>query len=185
VIHTLKAFAKRHWPTLRLRTILFSVLLFTAAMPGISAIFLRVYENTLVRQTEAELVAQGAALAAAAAVAWPGDVEAPPDLQSPGYYRPETTTIDLSRSALLPERPAAKPATRPADPAAVAVAARLDPVIARTSQTTLASVLLLDSTGAVVRGPGVSASLAVLGVLAVLVWISLERRTALAAAPVG
>ena len=160
MIHALKAFAKRHWPTLRLRTILFSVLLFTAAMPGISAIFLRVYENTLVRQTEAELVAQGAALAAAAAVAWPGDVEAPPDLQSSGYYRPETTTIDLSRSALLPERPAAKPATRPADPAAVAVAARLDPVIARTSQTTLASVLLLDSTGAVVRGPGVSASLA-------------------------
>ena len=53
VIEAAKAFAKPHWPALRLRTILLSVLLFAAAMPGISALFLRVYENTLVRQTEA------------------------------------------------------------------------------------------------------------------------------------
>ena len=72
MIGTLKAFAKRRWPRLRLRAILFAVLFFAAAMPGISAIFLRVYENTLVRQTEAELVAQGAALAAVAATDWPG-----------------------------------------------------------------------------------------------------------------
>src|SRR5438128_454916 len=45
------------WPRLRLRAILFTVLLFTAAMPGFAALYLRVYENTLVRQTEAELVA--------------------------------------------------------------------------------------------------------------------------------
>ena len=45
----MKAFAKRRWPRLRLRVILFTVLFFAAAMPGLSAIFLRVYENTLVR----------------------------------------------------------------------------------------------------------------------------------------
>ena len=56
MIGRLKAFAKRHWPRLRLRTILFAVLFFTAAMPGIGAISLRVYENTLVRQTEARVV---------------------------------------------------------------------------------------------------------------------------------
>ena len=44
----------------------FATLFFVAALPGVGAVFLRVYENTLVRQTEAELVAQGAALAAAA-----------------------------------------------------------------------------------------------------------------------
>lgn len=162
MIRRLKDLAKRHWPALRLRTIVFSVLLFAAAMPGISAIFLRVYENSLVRQTEAELVAQGAALAAAAAVAWPGAAPPPPDPGSPGYYRPETTTIDLSRSPVLPERPAATPAGRPTDPAAGAVAARLDPVIARTSRTTLASVLLVDAHGVVVRGPGAGGALAAL-----------------------
>ena len=67
MIGTVKTFLKRRWPRLRLRVIVFAVLFFAAAMPGLSAIFLRVYENTLVRQTEAELVAQGAAIAAAAA----------------------------------------------------------------------------------------------------------------------
>ncbi len=66
MIGRLKAFLKRHWPALRLRTILLVVLLFIAALPVLSAIFLRVVENTLVRQTEAELIAQGAALTAAA-----------------------------------------------------------------------------------------------------------------------
>ena len=52
--------------------ILFAVLFFVAALPGLSALFLRVYENTLVRQTQAELMAQGAALVAAAELDWPG-----------------------------------------------------------------------------------------------------------------
>jgi hypothetical protein len=82
------------WPALRLRTILLTVLLFAAAMPAIGAVFLRTYENTLVRQTEAELTSQGAALASAAANLWPGAVRdltpADPDARDdPGYYRPE------------------------------------------------------------------------------------------------
>ena len=67
-----RLFVRRHWPALRLRTILLSVLLFAALLPGFAAIFLRVYENTLVRQTEAELVAQTAALSATAETLWPG-----------------------------------------------------------------------------------------------------------------
>ena len=60
-----------------------------AALPGFGALFLRVYENSLVRQTEAELVAQSAALSAVAAVEWPGvrrqvppivDTPAPPSI---------------------------------------------------------------------------------------------------------
>ena len=43
MIRWLKEAVKARWPALRLRTIVFSVLLFAAAMPGISAIFLRVY----------------------------------------------------------------------------------------------------------------------------------------------
>jgi signal transduction histidine kinase len=139
---------RRRWPALRLREILFSVLLFTAAMPGIGAIALRVYENTLVRQTEAELVAQGAALAAAAAVAWPG---APPHTPPPpepavDYFRPEPTSIDLSHTPILPER-SPPGLAGPVGPDAAAVAERLQPVIDRTVRTTLASALLLDGHG--------------------------------------
>src|SRR3546814_10814457 len=60
MIRAVKEWIKRRWPRLRLRTILFASLFFVAALPGVGAVFLRVYENTLVRQTEAELVAQGA-----------------------------------------------------------------------------------------------------------------------------
>jgi two-component system sensor histidine kinase ChvG len=160
VIIAAKTLLKRHWPALRLQTILLLVLLFVAAMPGFSAIFLRVYENTLVRQTEAELVAQGAALAAAAGARWPGLPPAPaPDTRVPGYYQPEATTIDLSASPILPERPWARAARAPADPAAVQAAAELEPVVAGTVKTTLASVLILDQRGVVVRGHGLGGDL--------------------------
>jgi signal transduction histidine kinase len=153
VIGRLKAFAKRHWPALRLRTILFAVLLFAAAMPGVSAIGLRVYENSLVRQTEAELIAQGAALAAVAQTVWPGAPPLPPS-PPPGArapYRPEPTTVDLN-SAILPERPPGRPAVAPANPAAAAAGRTLDPILHRTSLTTLAAVVLVDARGVVARG---------------------------------
>jgi signal transduction histidine kinase len=149
MIGAAKAWAKRHWPALRLRTILFGVLLLTAALPGISAIGLRVYENTLVRQTEAELVAQGAALASAGSALWPGARSSP----SAADYRPEPTTVDLRTSEILPERPQARKAAQSPDPAAESLGAALDPIIRGTTRTTLASVVLLDRRGVVVRGP--------------------------------
>lgn len=142
------------WPALRLRTILFGVLLFAAAMPAIGAISLRVYENTLVRQTEAELVAQGAALTAVAAVDWPG---APAPVARPikppdGYFRPEFTTIDLSRDPVLPERPRLPRSRQAIDSQAVGMARVLEPVLERTTRTTLASAEVLDRRGVSVDG---------------------------------
>ncbi|CAN5124978.1 ATP-binding protein [soil metagenome] len=154
MINGLKAIAKRFWPALRLRAILFTVLFFVAAMPGIGAIFLRVYENTLVRQTEAELMAQGAALVAVAETGWPGRV-APVGVGGPkraGYYAPEDSKIDLSSSDVLPERPRAPPATTSVDATVEAAAKLLRPVTDRTSQTTLASIILVDRNGRVVIG---------------------------------
>jgi signal transduction histidine kinase len=172
LIAALKAFAKRHWPALRLRTILFSVLLFAGAMPGIAALFLRVYENTLVRQTEAELVAQGATLVAAAEASAPQvpampqvpTASTPEPYASPAEspYRAEPTTIDLSTSPVLPERPAPRPSGRAVDPEALAMARRLAPVIARATHTTLASVMVLDRTGLVASGRNVGGDLSML-----------------------
>ncbi|HEY4031550.1 MAG TPA: HAMP domain-containing sensor histidine kinase [Caulobacteraceae bacterium] len=159
MIGAAKAWAKRRWPALRLRTILFGVLLLAAALPGVSAIGLRVYENTLVRQTEAELVAQGAALASTAAALWPGAPESPQAESPAADYRPEPTTVDLRTSDILPERPLAAKAAQPPDPAAVALAAKLEPIIRGTTRITLASVVLLDRRGVVVRGPDLGGDL--------------------------
>ena len=145
-----KDWAKRHWPRLRLRTILFATLFLVAALPGFGAVFLRVYENTLVRQTEAELVAQGAALAAAAAADWPG--------ASGGALDPQRIVVpgdgvDLSLTPIRPERPApTRPTPVTADAKAAAI--RVAPILRATQMTTLASILLLDRGGQIVAGNG-------------------------------
>ena len=174
MIAVLKAFVARHWPVLRLRTILFGTLLFVAALPGISAIFLRVYENALVRRTEAELVAQSAALAAVAAVDWPPrDGSAPaspkgvdgPDVSNPyeNYrYKDRPTEIDLRSSLVLPSRPNAAASTAKPDPAALKVANHLLPAFRETKVTTLSSIIMLDVNGTVLTGPETARSLAML-----------------------
>lgn len=168
MVRAAKDAIKARWPRLRLRTIVFATLFTVAALPGVAAMFLRVYENTLVRQTEAELVAQGAALAATAAMQWPG---AGPLRTPPGQYRPEPPSIDLSRSAILDERPDPRPAG-PADPDAVALASALAPVIARTKQVKLSSIVLLDAEGRIATASAAGS----LGVLP-------EIRTALSGRP--
>lgn len=161
MIGALKAVLKRHWPQLRLRTILLGVLIFAAGLPGVGAIFLRVYENTLVRQTESELVAQGAALVAVAGGRLPKarpepivhDRSASYAGERPnGYFLPEDSSLDLSRDSVLPERPAARPARARADPAALATAQHMGPVIEQLRRTTLASVILVDRQGVILNG---------------------------------
>jgi signal transduction histidine kinase len=173
------------WPRLRLRTIIFGTLLFVAALPGFSALFLRVYENALVRRTEAELVAEGATLAATAALLWPQSAPARTtplatplatlpsalDVGRSAYpaptwgngrtrYEPRPTAVDLSAAAILPERPRAAPTHTPPQADAQGVATRLAPVLAETTQATLASVRLLDARGIVLNGPDRGRSLA-------------------------
>lgn len=147
MIEALKGFVRRRWPRMRLRTILFLTLLVVAALPGIGAVFLRVYENTLVQQTEAELMAQGAVLAGAYRAAWPEAFTDPP--RRP--LRPERPTIDLGSMDVLREQPAPRPAPRP-DPRAAVVASRLRPVVQDAALGTLASIRLLDASGTVVLG---------------------------------
>ena len=171
MIRALKALLKRYWPSLRLRTILFATLLLVAALPGFGAVFLRVYENTLVQQTEAELIAQGAVLASAYRSFW---TEGGPGGATRQPLVPERPAIDLNAMPILDAQPAARPASGSADPHAYAVAARLLPIAADSVQTTLASIRILDRTGRVLIGRGdVGASYADLP----------EVRPALAGAP--
>lgn len=149
MIEPFKRVVRRHWPRLRLRTILLLTFVFVAGLPGVGALFLRVYENTLVRQTEAELIAQGAALAAAAGVDWSN--EKVPSIASD--YVPEPPSIDLRMTRILPERPPPRTTNAPEDRAVLAWSRRLLPVLRLTTRTTLASILLLDSRGRVLVGP--------------------------------
>jgi len=149
LISPLKELAKRFWPALRLRAILFATLLFVAALPGISAVFLRVYENTLVQQTETELIAQSAALAGAYRAAWRAERPFPPEQRK---IEPQRPSIDLNAMPILPVQPEPiAPAGRP-DPVAARVASALHPVIADTAFITLASIRLLDARGTVLLG---------------------------------
>ncbi|MGE0667952.1 MAG: ATP-binding protein [Sphingomonadales bacterium] len=149
----LKAAIRRHWPRLRLRTILFGTLLFTAALPLVGAVFFRIYENTLVRQTESELIVQGAVMAAAF-----GDAISPRPAAGPGapdepeVFRPMQSQVSLSDVAILPDRPGPRPAGHAADPRAAAAATRIAPILFEATRTTLAGVRLLDRNGIVVAG---------------------------------
>jgi two-component system sensor histidine kinase ChvG len=146
VIRALKNFLKRYWPPLSLRTILFGTLLFVAALPGVGAVFLRVYENGIVQQTEAELIAQSAVLASAYRTAW----GAPPELRPPS---PEPPSIDLRANPVLPGRPLPVASGLP-DPRAVAVAVQLAPVVDDAAAVTLSDTRLLDGHGVIVGGHG-------------------------------
>jgi two-component system sensor histidine kinase ChvG len=162
LIEGAKAFLKRHWPSLRLRQILMAVLLFASAMPAMEAVGLRGYENTLVRQAQGELTAQGSALAAAASALWPR-AQAPTaatEAHLAAGPRIESNTIDLNSTPVLPERPAGTLPRTPPDPDAVQDAGRMAPILAATTRSTLASVDMLDRSGQVVFGYGAGRSLA-------------------------
>ena len=174
MINRVKTALKRHWPTLRLRTILLSVLLFAAAMPAIEAVWLLGYENTLVRRTDEQLAAEADILAAVAGVQWPG---APASAQPlpPLFAPPPSAAVDLNQSPVLAERPRPAPSARPPDPDAVAAAARLAPVLAAVRRRTLASIVLLDRQGREVVGPDLGGDLSGLA----------EVRAALAGQPLS
>jgi len=164
MIAVLKAWIARGWPVVRLRTILLATMLFVAALPGFGAIFLRVYENALVRRTEAELLAQGAALAAGAGIVARGiPLEAiPPPPKPPERYYDQLTEVDLRSSPVLPPRPPAVLTRQTPDQAAVVLARRMMPAFQETKVTTLASILMLDGQGILLNGPEAGRSLAAL-----------------------
>jgi signal transduction histidine kinase len=161
MIAAAKAWVARGWPVVRLRTILLATMLFVAALPGFGAIFLRVYENALVRRTEAELLAQGAALAAGAGIVARGiplQAIAPPP-KPPQRYYDQVTEVDLRSSPVLPPRPSAVTTRQTPDEAALVLARRMMPAFRETKVTTLASILMLDGRGILLNGPEAGRSL--------------------------
>ena len=153
---------RRKWrPSLSL--VVFLVLTSVLLLPIFSLYFLKVYQNQLIQQTEAELIAQCAALSATKQreiqTAIPPDValgaKVAPDAEQPPpaeAYRPVSPRLELISRNLLPPRPDARPPAAPADPAFVALGARMMPDLIATQRVTLAGFRLLDPNGVVIAG---------------------------------
>ncbi|WP_425373517.1 HAMP domain-containing sensor histidine kinase [Mesorhizobium hawassense] len=130
------------------------------ALPLVGLFFFRLYENQLIRQTEGELIAQGAVVAAiyasevrAAGIApekLGAPVSADPTRDNNYPYDPIEPRLDLAYDDVMPSRPAALAAT--ADPTFAAIGARLDGILDETQKTTLAGFRLLDPRGVVIAG---------------------------------
>ncbi|HSW14844.1 MAG TPA: ATP-binding protein [Solimonas sp.] len=157
---------------LSLRTILLLINLVILALPlgGIS--WLRLYESALIRQTESELIAQGAFVAAAyVAIAErltsPGGgdpvaanlpledygyvlVAPPPAADPQGRWRPRAAVLDLANDPVLPRPPEAAPSADTLDPLAWRVGQELAPMLQRAQRTTLAGIRVVDYRGLIV-----------------------------------
>ncbi|MFA6157001.1 ATP-binding protein [Mesorhizobium sp.] len=153
----------------RLATVVVAILVLVMALPLVGLFFFRLYENQLIRQTEAELIAQGAAIAAIYArdvrdagippeklgAPMPQMDESASRSLDPGGsidrgYQPIEPRLDLASDSVLPTRAAATPAV--ADPVFAAIGARLSGILDATQKTTLAGFRLLDPRGVVIAG---------------------------------
>jgi signal transduction histidine kinase len=115
-----------------------------------AAFLFRVVENELVRQTEQELIAQSASLAAS----WRHlltDSGMESTSSSNQTLTPIFPSLDL-RTPVSPPRPEALPAASPVAPAMALTARIMDRIMAQTQQFTLAGMRLLDGQGTVLAG---------------------------------
>ena len=143
--------------------VIFTVLASVATLPLIGLFFFRLYDNQLIHQTQAELIAQSRVLAAVYArevearldtgIVLGADIpqEARPDRED--QLTPIRPALDLAaRGDLLRRRPDALPASAPAAQAYVEIGARLMPIILETQKVTLAGFRILDPRGVVIAG---------------------------------
>jgi signal transduction histidine kinase len=150
----------RRYPSVR--TILLIVNLTVLLLPMGGFLFFRIYENRLVHESETELIAQSAVMAALmkkailSTVAHPetfGARLAPPPPPSPhGKFTPVFPQIDLASSPLLPPRPDGEKTAGAAAPQMLEIGWALTEIFIEAQKTTLAGMRLLDWRGVVIGG---------------------------------
>jgi two-component system sensor histidine kinase CreC len=146
-------------PTLGL--IVFAVLSTVIALPLVGLFFFRIYDNQLIHQTQAELIAESSVLSAiyareveARIPGIPLGAEIAPELRPDpsDRFAPIRPALDLAGNDLLSRRPDARRAEVAADPAYLEIGARLLPVMLQTQKVTLAGFRILDPHGVVIAG---------------------------------
>ncbi|HUR40458.1 MAG TPA: ATP-binding protein [Verrucomicrobiae bacterium] len=156
----------------RLASVLVSITLVIGLLPLGGVAVLRVYESALVRQTESELIAQGALVAASyrarfeqltrgrkpayrVAADYGSPVTSLPRPADPeNRWRPRLAVLDLATDAVLPAPEDAIPAAEPPAAVALAVGAELGGILRETQQITLAGIRVTDPAGTIVASTG-------------------------------
>ncbi len=151
---------RRHWRP-SLGQVVFIVLATVLALPLVGLFFFRLYENQLIRDTEGELIAQSAAIAAIFAQnveALPskarvlGPTAALPQAVEVEDYQPIVPSLDLAAGPILPSRPEARSAKVAPMGEYYAIGTALQEILRRTQSVTLAGFRLLDTRGVVISG---------------------------------
>ena len=130
-------------------------------LPLVSLVFLRLYENLLIRQTEAELIGQTAVIAAAASSLGEGLAPGPPAppqatryvVDHPERYAPVEPGLDLATGEVLDPRPDALPAP-PLTEAEARLGTALTPILADAQRVTLAGFRVVNRDATVIAGGG-------------------------------
>lgn len=142
--------------------IVFASLVMVMMLPLVGLFIFRLYDNQLIHQTEAELIAQGAVLSSVFA----DDVEkrlpdgirlgfAIPSEEQPDpadTYAPIRPNLDLAGKDLQSRRPDARPPAAPPEPAYLEIGSHLQPLLRDTQRVTLAGIRVLDPDGTVIAG---------------------------------
>ena len=157
---------------LRLRTILLVVNLVVISLPLGGIAVLRLYESVLVRQTETELIAQGAFITAAYRAALLRWQQQHPEQHSwlTGYglpiaprwidpdngsrWRPRPAVLDLAVDPVNPPAPPGLITGQPIDPIARTVGREINPVLRDAQVITLAGIRVVNYQGLIVASTG-------------------------------
>ena len=142
--------------TPRLRTVLLASNLLVLALPVAGITLLRLYDSMLIRQTEAELIVQGAALASVythelerAAAATGAQLvnygrparsrpEGVPSGDPESPFQPAVPGLDLARHTILPPSPEGLRPRNGPDPLAEAAGSAMARILSETQRTSLA-----------------------------------------------
>lgn len=152
---------RRKWrPSLSF--IIFASLVLVMTLPLAGLFIFRLYDNQLIRQTESELIAQGAVLSAIFAEKVEqripdgiklGTVVADKELPAPDDdFVPIKPKLDLAGEDLQIMRPDAQKPTSPTDPSYQDIGSQLQPLLRSTQRITLAGLRVLDFNGTVIAG---------------------------------
>jgi signal transduction histidine kinase len=170
------ALAFRRLP--RIRTLLLATYLTVLLLPVAGIGILRLYESALLRQTEAELLAQAAVLSAVYRSSWlerapPGALEnmpkaalpwgsptSPPSREQWLVLQPQ---LDFADTEILPRAPDAAFTERRPEAVATQAADVLASVVSEVRRMTLAGVRVVDSSGIIVASTGGELGLSLAG----------------------
>lgn len=163
-------------PRLKLHHLLLAVNLTVLWLPLLGLEALRLYDSALIRQTESELIAQSAFVAASYRAAL--NRLAPQAAANPAYglpidpawqplhagesrWRPRPARLDLAEEVVQPPPPDTVVAPEPADPQAQTVGQELQTLLVDAQVFTLAGIAVTDIRGTVIAttGPSLGRSL--------------------------